>query len=83
MGGHLAEFYTRDEEKVVDQILPKSLYFWIGLLDIGQDNLWMWQENNYWFGLVNSGQDNSWVWQEKNETPKYTNWNNKQPNNRG
>ena len=43
----------------------------------------MWQENNYWFGLVDSGQDNSWVWQEKNETPKYTNWNNNQPNNRG
>ena len=59
----MAEFFTSEEEKVVDQILPKSLYYWIGLLDIGYDN--------------------SWVWQEQNETPKYTNWNNNQPNNRG
>ena len=40
----MAEFFASKEEKVVDKILPKSLSYWIGLLDIGQDNSWVWQE---------------------------------------
>ena len=43
MGGHLAEFYTSEEEKGVDQFLPKSLNYWIGLTYSGS---WKWQEKN-------------------------------------
>ena len=46
MGGYLAEFNTIEEEKAVDKILPKLIYYWIGLADSGNDNSWMWQESN-------------------------------------
>ena len=44
-GGHLAEFYTAEEERAVDEILAHDAYYWIGLTDSGNDNSWMWQED--------------------------------------
>ena len=61
-GGHLAEFYTAEEERAVDKILAHDAYYWIGLTD--------------------SGNDNSWKWQENKIALNYTNWSNKQPDNR-
>jgi len=46
MGGILAEFFSFEEENAVDTILSQSSYYWIGLADSGQDNSWIWHENN-------------------------------------
>ena len=34
------------EENAATVVLPKDFYYWIGLRDTGNDNSWMWQENN-------------------------------------
>ena len=47
LGGHLAEFYTAEEEKAVDDMTPYlTPNYWIGLVDIGNDNSWHWRETN-------------------------------------
>ena len=36
-GGYLAEIKTKEEEEVLDQILPQGITYWIGLEDFADD----------------------------------------------
>ena len=45
-GGHLAEFFSSEEEEAIDAILNRDIAYWFGLSDLAHEGTWRWQESH-------------------------------------
>ena len=45
-GGWLAETFTSEEQSIMDQMLDKSLAYWIGLTDSAVEGKFVWQHSS-------------------------------------
>ena len=45
-GGHLAEFFSSEEEQAIDAVLNRDIAYWFGLSDFAHEGTWRWQESH-------------------------------------
>ena len=45
-GGHLAEFFSSEEEEAIDAILNRDIAYWFGLSDLAHEGTRRWQESH-------------------------------------